>query len=173
MESFVRSAMVAVAMWLCAWVPCKAETFLYKATCDKSYSKQGEDSADLTKIPGRPVHCDYLVLSFLENGHVLIQVGEKRANITPLGFGGSGLDYDANPNFVTVPIDRIYFPHQSRPGTPESVGGVEGFCFLGGRINVRRLSDISCAAKIEIGMQKLIYHINVDVIGIGSPVPGT
>lgn len=171
----MRSGSLGIAMAIAcmsASGSCIAKGYLYEATCDGSYSKQGADDADLTKLHGRPIPCNYLVLYFSANGHISIQVGEKKSNVTPLGFEGDGIDYDLNPNFATLPIKRIYLPHISRPGTAESVAGAEGFCFIGGSINIRHLSDISCATKIEIGTEKLIYHINAEIRGLGQPIPG-
>ncbi len=148
-----------------------AKTYIYDAVCEGSYSKQGEIEQDLTKKKGRPISCDSVVLSFLDNGHVLFQLMEKSSHLTPLGFAGNKLDYDLNPNFVTMPLENIYLPH-SDPGKPEFVGGVEGYCFLDGKLNIANLSGVSCTAKIEIGTQKLVYKINARITSVGKPVPG-
>lgn len=148
-----------------------AKSYLYQASCAGSYQKQGEQSDDLTLVSGRPILCDGIVLALLDNGRVLIQFSNKASNITPLGFAGSGLDHDFNPNMVTLPIERIYLPHASSPNAPQTVGGVEGYCFLDGQQNIRRLSGITCVSKFEIGTQKLIYHIEAKVLGVGELVP--
>ena len=149
-----------------------AGTYVYPAVCEKSYSKQGEQSEDLTKKSGRPIKCDSVVLSMLENGNVLIQIAEKSSQLTPLGFGGQGLDFETNPNFVTVPLKRIYLPHASNPSTSQVVDGIEGFCFLDGKLNIRALASLSCSGKIEIGTQKLIYNIRVRITGLGQSISG-
>lgn len=132
--------------------------------------KQGEQSEDLTLVVGRAIVCDAVVLAILDNGRILIQLANKASNITPLGFAGPGLDHDFNPNMVTLPVDRLYLPHASSPSAPQTLGGVEGYCFLTGQQNIRRLSDISCATKFEIGTQKLIYHVEAKILSVGELV---
>jgi hypothetical protein len=152
--------------------PALATGYVYKAICKDSYSKQGEDQDDLTKVRGKPIKCDSVVLALLDNGHVLFQVTEKTGKLTPLGFAGPGLDYDTNPNFVTLPVQNIYLP---RPNTSasavESIQGVEGFCFFDGGANIRALTHANCAAKIQLGTERLVYHIQVIIIGTGQAVP--
>jgi len=149
-----------------------AKTYFYDAVCEDSYSKQGEMEQDLTRKKGKPISCDAVVLSFLDNGHILLQFAEKSSHVTPLGFAGSKLDYDLNPNFVTMPLEKIYLPHSSNPGNPEFIGGVEGYCFFDGKLNITNLNVVSCTVKIEIGTQKLIYKINARITSVGKPVPG-
>lgn len=148
-----------------------AATYHYPAVCEKSYSKQGEQNEDLTKKDGREIKCDSVILSFPINGRVLVQIADKTSQLTPLGFGGSGLDYEANKNYVTVPLERIYLPHSSNSAASQVVDGIEGFCFLDGKLNIRSLSSLSCSGKIEIGTQKLIYSIQVHITGLGQLVP--
>jgi hypothetical protein len=69
-----------------------------------------------------------------------------------------------------MPLEKIYLPH-SDPSKPETINGVEGFCFLDGKLNVRALKAVSCAAKIELGTQKLVYSVNVRVTGLGRLTP--
>jgi len=149
-----------------------AKTYFYDALCDDSYSKQGEIEQDLTKIKGKPISCNAVVLSFLDNGHILLQFAEKSSHVTPLGFAGSKLDYDLNPNFVTMPLEKIYLPHSSNPSKAEFISGVEGYCFFDGKLNITNLNVVSCTAKIEIGTQKLIYKIHAHITSVGKPVPG-
>jgi len=150
--------------------PPKTYLFMHSASCEKSYSIHGAQSDNLTKQAGRPIRCDSLVLSLLDNGHVLLQIVDNDSNLTPTGFGASRLDYDANPNFITMPLERIYLPH-SDPSKRETISsGVEGFCFLDGKLDFRALKGVSCAAKVELGTQKLVYSINVRVTGLGLPV---
>lgn len=149
-----------------------ATTYFYPATCHDSRSKQGEQSDDLTKQTGRTVNCDSVVLSLLDNGNVQVQFAQKTGNLSPLGFAGAGIDYEINPALATIPLARIYLPHSNNPNTPQVVDGIEGYCFLEGKINIRSLSSISCAAKMEIGPQKLIYKINAQITGPGQKVPG-
>jgi hypothetical protein len=152
--------------------PAMAASYVYPAVCQKSYSKQGEQSEDLTKQSGRPIKCDSVILSLPENGHVLVQLAQKGAgNLTPLGFGGDSMDYETNPSFVTVPLQRVYLPHSKNANTPQVVDGIEGFCFLGGKLNIRSLEEISCTAMIEIGTQKLIYNVKMRITGPGQLVP--
>lgn len=155
-----------------ASLPSGAATYVYPAVCEESTSKQGEQSDDLSTQAGKKVTCDSVILSFTDNGHVLVQFANKSESITPLGFGGDRIDYDSNPNFLTVPITRIYLPHASRPGTPQVVNGVEGFCFIDGKINIRQLTSLSCAVKMEIGSQKLLYKVITNINGIGTKIPG-
>jgi hypothetical protein len=61
-----------------------------------------------------------------DNGHILIQVGEKGAALTPFGFAGDGLDYGMNPKFVTLPLSRIYMPHLGKPARPQIFEGIRG-----------------------------------------------
>ncbi|MFZ6712023.1 hypothetical protein [Undibacterium sp. TC9W] len=150
-----------------------AANYIYPAVCDKSYSKQGEQSDDLTKINGRPVKCDSVLLSIQKNGNIMIQILERNSKLTPLGFAGPGFDFEMNPNFATLPLERIYLPHASNPGTSQVVNGIEGFCFIDGRLNVKVLSGMNCTSKMEIGTQKLIYNISVRITGVGKLVPGS
>jgi hypothetical protein len=149
-----------------------AGSYVYPAVCEKSYSKQGEQTDDLTKKSGRPIKCDSVILSLPENGNVLIQISDKSSQLTPLGFGGSGFDLESNPNLVTVPLKRIYLPHSSNPSTSQVIDGIEGFCFLEGKVNIRSLAGMSCVGKIEIGTQRLIYNVQVRITGVGQSVPG-
>jgi len=171
-KAFAMAACVMVLVALTAIPQVLAKTYLYEATCENSYSKQGEMAQDLTKKKGEPISCDSVVLSMLDNGHVLLQFVEKSSHLTPLGFAGSKLDYEANPNFVTMPLEKVYLPHSSKPDKPEFIEGFEGYCFLDGKLNITKLGGISCAAKIEIGTQKLIYRINARIKSVGEPVPG-
>lgn len=164
------ASLVVIALLVAPLSPAIAETYLYNASCEKSYSIQGAQSDDLTKKAGRPIRCDFLVLSLLDNGHVLLQIVDNDSQLTPTGFAASRLDYDANPNFITMPLEKIYLPH-SAPSNPETISGIEGFCFLDGKLNVRALKAVSCAAKIELGTQKLVYSINVRVTGLGRLMP--
>lgn len=167
-----RIVLIVAAMSPLGALPCMAEAYLYRASCLGSYSKQGPDGADLTKAAGRAIACDYVMLDFTANGHILVQLGQKKSSLTPLGFAGDGLDYNRNPNFATLPVKRIYLPHVSQPGTTESVAGADGFCFIGGSINIRHLVEVVCVTKIEIGTDKLIYHVNARIDALGQPVPG-
>jgi hypothetical protein len=111
------------------------------------------------------------VLSLLDNGRVLFQITEKASDLTPLAFSGNGFDYDTNPNFVTVLLDSIYLPHSTNPGNAEAVHGIEGYCFFDGKLNIRALNGASCVAKIEIGTQRLVYHIDIHMTGLGQSAP--
>ncbi|MFZ6730627.1 hypothetical protein ACO0LG_01710 [Undibacterium sp. Ji42W] len=150
-----------------------AANYLYPAACEKSYSKQGEQSEDLTKINGRTINCDSVVVSMPKNGNIMISIIDKKSDLTPLGFAGSRFDLKINPNLTTLPLERIYLPHASNPKVPQVVNGIEGFCFLDRKLNFRALSGMSCSAKIEIGTQKLIYNIVVRIVGPGEIIPGT
>lgn len=152
---------------------CAAQSYYYEAACNDSYSKQGDDTADLTVVKGRPFNCDAFIISFLKNGNTLIQFVEKKSSLTPLGFAGGALDSDLNPNMVILHIDRVYLQHKANPSNPEAIGGVEGFCFLDGKLNIRSLKEISCTSKIELGTEKLIYSVKARVTRIGERVPGS
>jgi hypothetical protein len=150
----------------------RADTYFYKATCEGSYSKQGSADADLTTHTGKPIGCDAVVLSLPANRHVLIQIPQKAVDMTALGFAGDQLDYKMNPNFVTLPLRRLYLPHLAHPSRPEVVDGIEGFCFIDAKANIISMTQISCAAKVELGTDKLIYNIQVRVLGAGERVAG-
>ena len=122
------ASLVVIALLVAPLSPAIAETYLYNASCEKSYSIQGAQSDDLTKKAGRPIRCDFLVLSLLDNGHVLLQIVDNDSQLTPTGFAASRLDYDANPNFITMPLEKMYLPH-SAPSNPETISGIEGFAF--------------------------------------------
>jgi hypothetical protein len=163
---------LALPLWAVPFFsPAFADTYVYNGTCEHSYSKQGEPEVDLTKQLGKPISCDAITLSIMANGHVLIQFAQKKGPVTPLGFAGDHLDYDSNPNFVTVPLNRIYLQHTSAPGNPEVIDGIEGYCFLDGPMNLRALRGLSCAAKVELGTQRLVYHIEAHAFGLGELVP--
>jgi hypothetical protein len=149
-HSAAAASLGAMALLVALMSPAIAETYLYSATCEKSYLIQGAQSDDSTKKAGQPIRCDFLVLSLLANGHVLVQIVDNDSHLTPTGFAAMRLDYDANPNFITMPLGKIYLPH-SDPGKPEAISGIEGFCFLDGKLNVKALKAVSCAAKIELG----------------------
>jgi hypothetical protein len=174
MRHRAQVALVGIGVCLVATHPpqAAAATYTYPASCTGSYSKQGNENADLTKLGGMQINCDAIVLSLPENGHVLIQVAEKTSHLTPLGFAGNGLDYEVNPNLVTIPLSRIYLPHSSDPSQPESIGGIQGFCFLDGKMNIRYITEIACTAKVELGTEKLIYNIKAKIHGVGQRVPG-
>jgi hypothetical protein len=142
-----------------------AETYYYPASCSGSYSKQGSQEADLTTVAGTPISCDGVVLTFPDNGHILIQVAEKGAGLTPLGFTGDGLDYGMNPKFVTLPLSRIYMPHLGKSARPQIFEGIHGNCFLGWELNIRDLSAVTCSATIDLGPQELIYFVNIRIKG--------
>lgn len=144
---------------------------MYPATCDGSYSKQGEQNDDFTKFKGKPIKCDNILFALLGNGRISVQIVDSRSSLTPLGFSGSGLDYESNPNFVTVPLDSISLPHVNNPATAQTVNGIEGYCFIEGKYNFRSLSTFVCASKMEIGTQKLVYNITAKIKGIGEKVP--
>lgn len=148
-----------------------AGTYVYPAVCEKSYSKQGEQLEDLTKKSGNPIKCDSVILSFSDNGSMLIQISEKGSKLTTLGFSGGRFDLESNPNLVTVPLTRIYLPHSSNPNNSQVIDGIEGFCFLEGKVNIRSLTSMSCVGKIEIGTQRLIYNVQVRITGVGQSVP--
>jgi len=164
----------ATLLLLTAMIPglAAAETYMFDATCYDSYSKQGGQQDDLSAKVGTSIRCDFITLSLLNNGHVLLQVIDKQSKTTPLGFGGPKLDNDINPKFVTLPIERIYLPHSTNPSNAEAVSGAEGYCFLDGKLNLQKLSSLSCASKIEIGDRKLIYKINAKILKLGEVVPG-
>lgn len=166
-----RLSLVIMLLAIARMSPAMAMTYVYDATCENSYSKQGEQEEDLAKQRGKPIKCDAVVLSLLENGRVLFQITQKTSKLTPLGFAGPGLDFDSNPNFITLPLESIYIPHSTNPSNPEKIEGVEGFCFFDGKANLRALTKASCAAKIEIGTQRLVYHVDVRITGIGKAVP--
>lgn len=167
-----KSSLLAVALLFGVSMPAAAATYAYDATCGDSVSKQGDQNADLTKDPGSPIRCTGITLSQLDNGRILIQILEKTSHLTPLGFSGSSWDYEINPSFVTLPIERIALPHATNPGVAQMVSGVEGFCFLDGSLNIKKLSSVACTAKIEIGPQKLIYRVAAHINGVGRLVPG-
>jgi hypothetical protein len=157
---------------ICFVQQARADAWFYSTTCEDSYSKQGEQTENLEFAKGRPIRCDNVIFALLENGRVSIQIVDKSSNITPLGFTGSGLDYEANPNYVTIHLDSVSLPHKSNPGNPQTVQGIEGFCLVEGSFNIRSLTKFGCVAKIEIGTQKLIYSVTMKVKGIGEKVPG-
>ena len=148
-----------------------ASSYLYSASCGGSYSKEGEPNEDLTKQKGKPILCTNVVLSIFDNGRTMFQLVDKGSRLTPFGFSGGKLDSDANPNFLTLPLDKLYLPHYSNPGSPQAISGIEGFCFFDGKLNLRNLTSVSCAAKFELGTRRIVYHIDVKFSGIGQPVP--
>ena len=152
--------------------PAFATSYVYSAVCKNSYSKQGDQEEDLTKRPGKPIRCDSVVLSLLDNGHVMVQISERVGKLTPLGFAGVGLGYESNPNFITLPLRSIYVPHSTASGSrPEVIEGVEGFCFLEGRANIRSLTAITCATRVQLGTERLVYHIEAAITGTGKAAP--
>ena len=164
------ATMAALSMLAAPLVAQAAVAYLYPAKCKKSTLKQGEMQADLTKEQGKPINCDAVIISWHDNGAVLIQFPEKKGTPGPLGFSGSRIDYKMNPNMATIPVERIYLPHVSNPGSSQVVNGVEGFWFIDGKINIRNLAGVACASKMEIGTQKLIYHVQADIVGVGEPM---
>jgi hypothetical protein len=147
-------------------------TFVYDAACEGSYIKEGEQSEDLTTRQGKPLSCDYVILSLLANGNILFQLGEKRSNVTPLGFGGDGWDVEMSAKLLTMPLRRLYLPHASNPAKPQVLEGVSGVCFVEGEANLRTLREIACSAKFEIGTRKVIYHISLKILSVGDLAPG-
>jgi hypothetical protein len=162
---------IAAAFIIACVRPAMAQTYLYDADCAGSYSKQGEQQDDLTKQEGKPIACDSLVVSMLENGHVLVQIANKGSDALPLGFGGDGLDYKANPNFITLPLQRIYLPHAGDPAKPNVADGIEGYCFLDAKTDLSAIREIDCAAKMELGTGRKVYSIKSRIIGKGQTVP--
>jgi len=149
----------------------EAKTYAYDVACNtNSYSKQGEQQEDLTRQLGKPIRCDGLVISILDNGRTLFQFAEKKGNVSAIGFAGSEFDYDFNPNMVTVKLDSIYLPHPNSKSVPEKLSGIEGYCFIEGSANIRKLTALSCTAKIEIGTQRLVYTVEVRFIGVGKAI---
>lgn len=148
----------------------EASTLAYSGRCvDQSYSKQGEQDADLTSEAGKAITCDFATISQFDNGRKFVQIATKRGRLSPLGFAGSTLDTSSNPRLTIMPIDRIYLP-VPLPGKSETVDGVEGFCFFQGH-NLLKSDSLSCTAKIDIGTQKLIYRINFRITDVDL-VPG-
>lgn len=152
--------------------PAMAESYMYKAKCSDSYWKFGAQSADLTKVHGHPISCDTVIIFVADNGHAVMQFVDKAEGTPPLGFAGDGLDYDSDPKFITLPVQRIYLQHGGDQNKSEMVSGVQGVCFIDGSANVRTLNAVSCASKIDIGDQKFIYHIDASILSVGAPVPG-
>jgi len=116
-----RSALDRVILGaITAWSPVMARSYVYDAVCEDSYLKQGE------------------VRYF--------RFTEKTSSISPLRFPGAGLDHDQNPNFVTLPLDRIYLPHVTCVEGTQAISGIEGFCFFDGKMNIRALSGANRSA---------------------------
>ena len=149
-----------------------AATYAYEAICSESTSKQGEMSSDLSKQKGIPLTCDSVVISFMQNGTVMVQFSNKKSSVTPYGFSGGPIDYDINPNMSTVPLKRVYIPHSSNPEKAQVMDGIEGYCFISGKFNLKSLSGVSCVSKMEIGTQKLIFKLSAKFNGQGMLMPG-
>jgi hypothetical protein len=163
--------LIAIVLLALVGTNANAKTYLYGASCGGSYTKEGEQNDDLTKQSGKPISCTNIVFSIFDNGRTMLQIVDKSSHLTPLGFSGGRLDPDINPNFLTLPLDKIYLPHYSNPATPQTITGIEGFCFFDGKLNLRNLTSVSCAAKFELGSRRVVYHIDVKFSGIGAIVP--
>jgi hypothetical protein len=160
--------MIAVFIALHA-VPARAQNYLYHASCNHSYLKQGDQQDDLAKQAGKPITCDDLAMSILKNGHLLLQFASKGRHQMVLGLGGDGLNYDINPNFITLPLRRIYLPQADNVGKPEIIDGIDGFCSLDAKAGLRSLREADCVAKVELGRQRLVYNIESQIVGVVSP----
>jgi hypothetical protein len=165
------SGMAAIAALAAAQFVCGAafaQTTLYKAACADSSFKDGDLSADLTNVPGEPITCIGVTVSELVNNHLIVQFVIPGQSV--LGFGGDGLDEKANPNFLTLPLKRLYLPGKAASDPPLQVGGIEGFCFLDGK-NVRALKGAVCVAKLESGNRRQVYTVQSHMQGAGQTIP--
>jgi hypothetical protein len=151
-------------------LPARAQTYLYHAICNHSYLKQGDQQDDLTKQAGKLITCDELAISILDNAHVLLQFTSKGRDQMVLGLGGDGLNYDINPNSITLPLRRIYLPHSDDPGKPEIIDEIDGFCSLDAKADLRSLREADCLAKVELGRQRFVYNIESRITGAGQSV---
>ncbi len=121
---------------------------VYDAVCERSYSK--EASADNSAPKVRPITCDSVVLSYFQNGKVLIQVANKQDAATILGFAGDEWNLDFDPALLVLPVLRLHLPHMGDPTNPQVLNGARGGCFIRGTANLRSLDRIVCTATFEI-----------------------
>ena len=142
--------------------PAAADTTLYKAACPDSSLKRGPSGSDLTDQAGIPIVCQGVMLSDLGGNRQMVQF------ITPdqsvLGFGGDELDFKSDPKFITLPLKRLYLPSRIKTGAPETVDGVEGFCFLDGR-KVEALKGVICVAQVVLGNEHVVYQVEAKMQG--------
>jgi hypothetical protein len=162
----------SASLYAFAACPAYADTYMYPATCEKSYVKQGEEDEDLSTKKGQPLKCDGLLLSMLKNGRILIQFTDTTSNLSPFGFGASQIDRDSNPNFITVPLERFYVPHAGDAAKPVVRDAVEGFCFFDDKNDITALTRLACAAMLSEDSKKTVYHIELKVTGERQTVPG-
>jgi hypothetical protein len=156
--------LIVTGLIACAAQPAIAQTTNFHASCGGSVMKQGGLKDDLSGQAGTPIACERLTLSRLANGRVLVQFSIPDGTI--LGFAGDGLDFKANPNFITLPLARVYLPQDEGKIAP-----ADGFCFLDGQADLRVLKNVSCVARLESDTQRRLYQVNAIIAGAGEAVP--
>ena len=144
-----------------------AQTTLYKATCGNSSMKQGAANEDLSNAPGVPIECQGVTLSKLAGNHQVVQFITPSQSV--LGFGGDALDFKSDPKFITLPLKRLYLPSRTQNGSPATVDGAEGFCFLDGK-DLNALKGIVCVAQVMLGQQHVVYQVESKIQGPAQPM---
>ena len=143
----------------------EAQTTLYKAVCKDSSFKDAQIGTDLSKVAGTEITCLGVTVSQLANKRINIQFVIPGQSV--LGFSGDGLDQKSNPGLITLPLKRVYLPGQDKSGTPLTVEGIDGFCFLDGK-TLTSLTGIICIAKLDSGSRRQIYEVNSHLQGAGQ-----
>lgn len=164
----MRLAGIAILSLFAALIcspPAQAATTLYKAVCKDSSFKDAQIGTDLSQVAGTPITCLGVTISELANKRINVQFLIPGQSV--LGFSGDGLDEKANPGLITLPLKRLYLPGRDKSGTPLTIEGIEGFCFLDGK-GLNALTGIICIAKLDSGSRRQIYEVNSHLQGAGQ-----
>lgn len=145
--------------------------YVYQAECKDSQQVQGDLSHGNIQSKVSKISCDSVVLTFHDNGNIMVMFADKNGKMSPLGFGGNNWDYQYNPNFVTLKSDRIYLPHSTNISNAQPISGIDAMCFFDGKLNMRKLAEVHCAGKVEIGDQRFIYAVHATIKSTGEILP--
>lgn len=150
--------------------PLSAQTYLYDAHCDTSYFKQ-EVPLVAEERHLQAIRCDFVTLTLTDEGQIILQIVDTDNQVSPLGFAGGKMDFEAQTGRAVVHLKKAYILETSLPKPIPVTEDVEGNCILDGRINIRHLYSISCDALLKTGKQALRYRIKAEIKGIGQSIP--
>jgi hypothetical protein len=156
--------LTAAAATFCAGIAASSPAHVidfygFNAECSNSNYKEGPYSVDITNENGTPITCDGVLISSLDNGHIMVDFSNKKKKAPVITFGSNGVIETLNAKTMKLPLQRIYIPVLG--GQSTSIDLVDGACFFPNTtIDADKMRNISCFAVIANTNQRTVFVIN-------------
>ena len=126
----------------------------YDGAC-KALTKEGDQSADFSKIAPTPVPCEAAILMRGDSGTAVVTAGKLAGGSDPIGFGSSNFQLKTPGKIITMPVDTVHL------GSASGVDATGACLFFG--TDIDKVTTISCNATIISGSHKKLVGFDIHV----------